>query len=103
MPLGTHLKIEEEGDPLVVLVVPFLVVLVGAVYVGVGDARVGDHIAHLSACEGGDREGGMDPAVGVHDAGAHTFHDAVDGVAEILFLRDEQTERHQQEHSALVV
>lgn len=100
---NTHLQVEEESDPLVVLVVLGVVLAVWAMYVGVGYARVRDLLAHFCAGEGGDREGRVDPTVGIHYTGIHSLHDTVDGVAEVLFLRDEKTECHQKEHGTLVV
>ncbi|MPC34221.1 hypothetical protein E2C01_027603 [Portunus trituberculatus] len=99
----TDLQVEEQRDPLVVLVVPGFVFIVLPVEVRVGDARVRYHDAQLCPGESRDGVGGVDPAVGVHDVCPHALHNAVDGVAEVLFLRDEQAEGHQDEHGALVV
>ena len=58
--------LEEEGeaDPLVVLVV---VLVLGVVLVRRGYARVRHHRAHRRVHTVRDGEGGVDPAVGVHN------------------------------------
>lgn len=103
MAAGTHLEVQEERDPLVVFVVPDFVLVVGAMPGRSGHARVRNLLAHLGPGQGRDGEGRVDPAVRIHDAAVDSFHYTVDGVAEVLLLRDQQTERHQYEHSPLVV
>ena len=99
----TNLQVEEERDPLVVFVVPYCVITVLAVELRVGDARVRHHGAHLCPDKSRDSEGRVDPAVSVHDVSLHAIHNAVDGVAEVLFLCDEHAKGHKDEHGAFVV
>ncbi len=52
---------------------------------------------------GGDCEGGVDPAVSVHDVGRDPVNDAVDGVAEELLGGDEKAGTEEDDSGELVV
>ena len=52
---------------------------------------------------GGDGEGGVDPAVGVHDAGWDVVDDAVDGVPDEGLRGDEEVGGEDEEHRRLAV
>ena len=93
------LEEEEEADPLVVLVVLDLLALLE---VAEGrDAGVRDVLALLAGPPGGDGEGGVDPAVGVHDAAGDAVDDAVDGVADVLAGGHQERGEDEHDHGAL--
>ena len=51
----------------------------------------------------GDAERGVDPAVGVHDAGGDVVDDAVDGVPDEGLRGDEEVGCEDEEHGGLAV
>ena len=96
--LTTHLERECEAHPLVVLVVPGrLGVTFGA------NALVGVVKSRLTPVVLRDREGRVDPAVGVHDPLGDAFHDAVDRVADVLVEGDQGGAYYQDYEGGLVV
>jgi hypothetical protein len=95
-----YLEEEAEADPLIILDV-FLVGLVSGRPV---DARMRDFEADLLEVGTVNRVGRMDPAVGVEDVlGDILGVDAVDGVADVLSRRHDETERQQNHHRDAVV
>jgi len=67
------------------------------------DAGLDDVLADAAADPVGYGERRVDPAVRVHDVERHVVDDTVDGVADVLPGRDQQRERHQDDHGRLVV
>ena len=57
----------------------------------------------LSSIPVGQRECGVDPAVGVHDSGGDVVDDAVDGVADEGLGGDEEVGGQDEEHGRLAV
>jgi hypothetical protein len=51
----------------------------------------------------GNREGAVDPAIGVHNATGNAFDDAIDGISDVLSRRDEDGTCDEEDHGALVV
>lgn len=95
-----YLEEEAEANPLIILDV-FLVSLVPGRPI---DARMGHFEADLFEVGAVDGVGRMDPAVGVKDVlGDILGVDAVDGVADVLSRRDDETERQQDHHRDAVV
>lgn len=97
----THLKHDEESDPLVIFVVLFFVFL--ALTIGVWcNARMGN-IDTLLTADVWEGVCAVDPAERVHHTTIYMFWDTVDGVTEVLFLRQEEASGYQHENGGFVV
>lgn len=93
-------RLEEEGeaDPLIVLVILDFVLAL--------DVRGNPRLYQVLTNDPGsirDREGRVDPAVGVHYVQRYIVDDAVDRVADVLPGRHQQREDDQSDHGGLVV
>ena len=60
-------------------------------------------MSFLSGPPGRDGVGGVDPAVGVHDAAGNAIDNAVDGVADVLAWRHQQRRRDVDDERRFVV
>ena len=91
---------EEEGeaDPLVILVIFYLVLALDVS----GDPRLHQVLAD-DAGSIRDREGRVDPAVGVHHVKRYLVDDTVDRIADVLPGGHQQGEDDQSDHGGLVV
>ena len=90
------LEKEHEADPLIIL-------MMGNVFRVVSQGSNPRIRYVFSRQMRGDREGGVDPAVRVHDVGRDPVYDAVDGVAEELLGSDEEAGAEEDDGGELVV
>ena len=64
---------------------------------------MGYNMSFLSGPSCRDGVGGVDPAVGVHDAAGHAVDDAVDRVADVLTRRHEKWRKDKDDQRRFVV